>query len=420
MKKVLAFILTLAMVFSLVACGNKPTDDPGKEEGLGAKEIVIGFVGPLTGPSAMLGEGVLKGLQMAEEEINAAGGIKGVPVKIVYRDDESDPTKSLTYTEELIYKEGAKFLVGQCNSACAGATAEFTTSEKILVLHTVATSPTLIDEQKYPYSFRFHAPNDIQAEALVKIAKDEGYQSAIYMGDTSDLGVSGAAAVKEYAAQYGLNVVDYVEYVAGSADLTPVANQIKASGAPVILSFALGADAAKILTALDRIDYLNSVSLLGYTGTSSAEVVNLAQQLDLSKCAGVQLINGVCMPDMKMAPTAQWGYDKVNEKYGTFTVDGSGRTISHIEIIKAYEMPFMIKWMVEATGTLDSDTNKAYLEEHGTEFDSLVWETNYRTAADRHEGFNPDSLVPVKLGGEAGEEYGYHNDIVFHRDCKLG
>ena len=226
MKRILSIVMIVALVMSLAACGNdvKPEN---QNRDLGVKEIVVGLVAPQTGASAFMGVAQAKGAQMAIDEINAAGGILGVPLRLVVRDDESDPTKSLTYTQQVVLSEGASFLIGQSNSACALACVDFITENRILTLHPMATSSSIIDSKLYPYSFRVHCSNDRQAKGMINLAIEAGYKQAVIMGDTSDLGVTGMASLKKYAEEYGLTITDEVTFVNGDADLSPVANTIK-------------------------------------------------------------------------------------------------------------------------------------------------------------------------------------------------
>jgi len=87
MLKVFAVILCLVMVSSCVALvGCKKSD----------KAYVIGVSGPLTGPAAVYGVAVQNSAQMAVDEINEAGGLDGVPFKLVAKDDKHDPANVAT------------------------------------------------------------------------------------------------------------------------------------------------------------------------------------------------------------------------------------------------------------------------------------------------------------------------------------
>jgi branched-chain amino acid transport system substrate-binding protein len=61
---------------------------------IAAKEpIMIGYLPALTGPSSSTGVGINRGIQLAIQEINAAGGIDGRQIELITRDTQSDPTR---------------------------------------------------------------------------------------------------------------------------------------------------------------------------------------------------------------------------------------------------------------------------------------------------------------------------------------
>ena len=58
---------------------------------MAAGPVVIGSINPLTGTNAVQGQDMKRGEQLALEEINAAGGVLGSPLKIIWEDTESSP-----------------------------------------------------------------------------------------------------------------------------------------------------------------------------------------------------------------------------------------------------------------------------------------------------------------------------------------
>lgn len=97
MKK-LALLLAGAMcVSALTGCGSSQNSYTANN-----KEYVIGVSGPLTGGAAMYGQAVANAAQMAVDEINAAGGLNGVPFKFVATDDMHDATKVSTNYSSLL------------------------------------------------------------------------------------------------------------------------------------------------------------------------------------------------------------------------------------------------------------------------------------------------------------------------------
>src|SRR5437868_13593460 len=63
--------------------------------------ILIGYLPALTGPSSSTGVGINRGVQMAVDEINKAGGVDGHQLEVISRDTQSEPTKAVNGAAEL-------------------------------------------------------------------------------------------------------------------------------------------------------------------------------------------------------------------------------------------------------------------------------------------------------------------------------
>jgi branched-chain amino acid transport system substrate-binding protein len=74
------------------------------------KEIKVGWIGPLTGNSAVLGVDSLKAVQMAFDEINHRGGIEGFTLKLVAEDDQYSASKTLSAYRKLVAVDKVKFV----------------------------------------------------------------------------------------------------------------------------------------------------------------------------------------------------------------------------------------------------------------------------------------------------------------------
>src|ERR1700716_3858837 len=71
----------------------------------GQGPIKIGFAGALTGPAAFVGVEIKRGTEIAIDEINAKGGIKGRKLVLISRDDEHNPVKTVAQYRELVERE---------------------------------------------------------------------------------------------------------------------------------------------------------------------------------------------------------------------------------------------------------------------------------------------------------------------------
>ncbi|MDX2345730.1 MAG: ABC transporter substrate-binding protein [Legionella sp.] len=77
-----------------------------------ADTMKVGLIASLSGPSAKSGEAITRGLTIAINEINAAGGLLGKKLELLRRDDEANPGKGLVAARELIQREKVALLFG--------------------------------------------------------------------------------------------------------------------------------------------------------------------------------------------------------------------------------------------------------------------------------------------------------------------
>src|SRR5579871_3266899 len=89
-------------VFAILFCLGGFWSAASAEPGVTADTITLGAFGPITGPAAYIGLGGRDGANLAIKEINAAGGINGRKLALVFEDDGHSPTKALAAVKKLI------------------------------------------------------------------------------------------------------------------------------------------------------------------------------------------------------------------------------------------------------------------------------------------------------------------------------
>ena len=171
-----------------------------------AETIKIGFPIPLSGPTAVYGEPVLKGAEMAAAEINAKGGVLGRQLEILSRDSKANADEAVRLARELIIKDNVDFLVGTLTSAEAPAVSTVAKENKIVFIAPTAKSTRLTDAADiHPYIFRVSSNTDV-----------EGLAGATLMARWKDV-KSVATIAPDYA--YGRNSI--AAFVAALKKLRP-------------------------------------------------------------------------------------------------------------------------------------------------------------------------------------------------------
>ena len=176
-KKLLAMLLSLSMVFALAACGSggdEPSSGSDSPDGGGAASgdtLTIGMIGPLTGSYATYGTAMEEGLELAVEEINAAGGICGMTVETQVMDDQGDPTEALNAFNTLV-SNGVGIIVGSATSGCTSAITNAANEEGVVLITPSATADNITTEDDYV--FRACFKDSLQGDIAAAFVAEEG------------------------------------------------------------------------------------------------------------------------------------------------------------------------------------------------------------------------------------------------------
>ena len=131
------------------------------------EKIKIGHLTPLTGFLGALGAYAQLGIRMAEEEINAAGGVMGRQLDIT-SEDSVNPATAATKAQRMIEQDGAVVLVGEISSASSLTIMQVAERNKKVFFSTGARSDALRGKSCNRYSFHCDIPNTVMVNAVGK------------------------------------------------------------------------------------------------------------------------------------------------------------------------------------------------------------------------------------------------------------
>jgi len=142
-----------------------------------AEELLIGLATAQTGGLAPYDQPSLKGLEMAVEEINAAGGIAGkFPIKLVVKDTRSDAAQTALVAQELV-DQGVKIMITPCDADPSIAAGQITQAAQVPTFSFCATTPTM-PIAVGNYMFGNYPADNVQAAVLADHAIKQGYKRA--------------------------------------------------------------------------------------------------------------------------------------------------------------------------------------------------------------------------------------------------
>jgi branched-chain amino acid transport system substrate-binding protein len=348
-----------------------------------ADTIKIGFPIPLSGPTAVYGEPILKGAQMAVEQINAAGGVLGRKLELLSRDSKASADEAVRLSRELIIKDNVDFLAGTLTSAEAPAVSTVAKENKIVFLAPSAKSTLLTDAAHiHPYIFRVASNTDV-----------EGLAGASEMAKFQDV-KSVATIAPDYA--YGHDSVN--AFIAALKKVRPdiqiVDSEWPKLGEPDFTAFInsmMGKKPDAVYCSLFAGDFVT--------------FTKQATPLGVFKAINNRLVDGgeVGTPDEAQALGADYPIGIVANAYDPVIWSGGAEPPEHkkfIEDLKAFtHAQYASGWSVQgyimiealaegikkAGDTKSDDVSKALA---GLSFDTPVGKRSF--SVDTHETFSPE------------------------------
>ncbi|MEW6265636.1 MAG: ABC transporter substrate-binding protein [Thermodesulfobacteriota bacterium] len=146
----------------------------------------VGFVNHLTGDMGPYGQSLKKGTELAVEQINAAGGIKGHPIEVIYEDDRGQAADAITAFTKLVSVNKVPVVLGSASSTITLAICSKAQESKVVLVSSVSTSPALKECGKYFFSMM--VSDDAQGEEWVKVAGYLKVKEAALMYINNDYG----------------------------------------------------------------------------------------------------------------------------------------------------------------------------------------------------------------------------------------
>ena len=220
--------------------------------------IKVGFIDPLSGPFANVGQNQLKSWQFVGEHFNAKNPA-GVKFEFVAFDNKGSPQDSLTALKAAT-DQGIRYIVQGNGSGAAAALVDAVAKhnarnpgKEVLYLNYAAVDPALTNEKCDYWHFRLDADTTMKMEALTSYMKDQAEIKKVYIiGQNYSHGKQVSKYFKEYMARKRPDVQivgDDLHPIGQVKDFAPYVAKIKASGADAVLTGNWGQDLTLLVKA---------------------------------------------------------------------------------------------------------------------------------------------------------------------------
>jgi branched-chain amino acid transport system substrate-binding protein len=199
-------------------------------------EVVVGFMVPLTKKGASYGVQSRAATEIAVEEINAKGGVGGRKLVMVTKDSEGDNALAIQLARQLMEKDQVVAIHGPQWSAEAEAVFPICDRSKILCFSPTSTKPGV--SAPYNWAFRNTVDENVLVPQTLKWVKDNypWMQKAAIMTDSKDAYSKslGQDTFRPKLKEFGIEVVEEVDYLTGDTDFSAHITKIKAKNPDMI------------------------------------------------------------------------------------------------------------------------------------------------------------------------------------------
>lgn len=238
--------------------------------------LKLGLVAAMSGQSAKSGEAIVRGLNIALDEINAKGGLLGRKVELVVRDDESNPAKGVVAARELVQREKVVAMFGGLDTPVSLAIVPFANQSKVPFMGVwAAGTPITRNGAAENYVFRVSAVDELVDIALVDYAVKKYATKKPGMilvnnawGESNEVGLKAALAAKKIA------YAGIEKFEGNDVDIVPQLTRLKAAGADVLFLVGNVGPSAQVVKSLDRMSW--NVPIVSHWGPAGGRFAELA------------------------------------------------------------------------------------------------------------------------------------------------
>lgn len=219
-------------------------------------DIKLGFMGPMSGPLAITGQDLRRGLDLALEHLD--GKLGGEPVTVVAANDQANPSVATSELTRLIEQEEIDVLMGIAASNVALAIAEPAVQAGLPVLYTHAGPDALAGKMCAPNLFAIGHQNDQYGEAMGRYIKQQNVKNLYAMGLDFQ---AGWEMVDAALRGYGGETKGKVYTPMGQVDFAPELSRVRSSGADALYVFYPGSAAVSFVRQFAASGLKNQVQL---------------------------------------------------------------------------------------------------------------------------------------------------------------
>ncbi|EPD50840.1 ABC transporter substrate-binding protein [Paenisporosarcina sp. FSL H8-0542] len=346
--------------------------------------IKIGANLELSGGVASFGSSISKGIDLAVEEINKAGGVDGKEIEIIKVDNKSEGSEATSGAIRLTSKDKVTAIIGAATSGNTVAQAQIANKNKTILLTPSGTSPNVTvneDGSVNEFAFRTSFIDPFQGTVAANFAANELKikNVAIFSDSSSDYAKGLAKSFKETFGEAGGKIVAEEAYVAKDTDFRSTLTRIKSAKPDFIFIPGYYEEVGLIVKQAREMGI--DVPLMGADGWDSPKLVELA---------GAEALNNTFITNHYSSEDPD---EKIQKFVKSFSDKYDGASPDAFNAL-GYDSVYLLADAIERAG--DLDTTKIKDELAATKDLSLV--TGNVTIDEQHNPIKSATILEYKDG----------------------
>jgi branched-chain amino acid transport system substrate-binding protein len=353
---------------------------------LANEPIKIGLVTALSGQSALAGEAITRGMQIAIDEINAKGGLLGGrKLELVRRDDEANPAKGVVAARELIYREKVAVVFGGLDTPVSMAIVPLMNQEKVPFMGPWAAGTGITKNGANPnFAFRVSAVDEIVDVGMLAYAQKnfKTKKPGLILvnnpwGESNEKGLKAAMAAKN------VTPAGVEKFEGNDVDMVPQLTRLKAAGADTLFMVGNVGPSAQVVKSLERMGW--KVPVVSHWGPAGGRFTELAGAM----AKDVHFVQTYSFFG-KQSPVGERVIKAMMAKYPN--VKGPGDISPAVGVANAYDGVHLTALAIQAAGsTKGDDIRQGYYKID--KYEGLIKTYVKPFSADVHDAVQADDYV---------------------------
>lgn len=252
-RRSLASFGAVVLLSALAACGGS-SDEPagsGGDDPAASGPIKIGAILGISGRFAFVGAPQQQALEMAEEQINAEGGIAGRDVSFVIYDDEVDETKTVPLANRLISEDKVVAIIGP--SITVPALAAQPVVERAKMPNITLTSKAIWEGGSGKYIFHTTPREEVEVKSILSFLQKEIQATKVaVIYDRQPYGTGNLAYIKQFASEFGMEIVAEEGIENNDTNADAQVQRVRKSGADALIVWVGDPAASSVAKAIQQ------------------------------------------------------------------------------------------------------------------------------------------------------------------------